>query len=158
MGVTVQSHCVESFENLLQRHVGEGWVAIDTEKTQFFLNTLYLCYISLNSGRGCIPKSRGIWRLYPPPPLHAYAMHDGMHTRRSKILERSADLIKIGGQSRKFMKQSNKVTRWFFKNLLPVFYPHNPCLVESMLINFKHLVVLSYLLFNHLKSLILLEA
>ena len=27
IGVTVHSHLVESFENLLQRYVGEGWVA-----------------------------------------------------------------------------------------------------------------------------------
>ena len=39
--VIVHSHCVESFENLLQRYVGEGKVAADNEKTYFFLNTLY---------------------------------------------------------------------------------------------------------------------
>ena len=35
-------HCVVRFENLLQRYVGEGWVAVDKEKTQYFLNTLYI--------------------------------------------------------------------------------------------------------------------
>ena len=35
IGVTVYSHCVES-------DVGEGGVAVNCEKTQFFLNTLYL--------------------------------------------------------------------------------------------------------------------
>ena len=32
VGVTVHSRCLESFENLLQRHVGEAWVAVDNEK------------------------------------------------------------------------------------------------------------------------------
>ena len=41
IGVTVHSHCVESFEGLLQRYVDEGGVAVNCEKTQFFLNTLY---------------------------------------------------------------------------------------------------------------------
>ena len=41
IGVTIHSHCVESYENLLQRYVGEGGVAVDNKKTQFFLNTLY---------------------------------------------------------------------------------------------------------------------
>ena len=41
--VTVQSHCAEDFENLLQRCVGEGWLAVDCEKTHFFLNILYVC-------------------------------------------------------------------------------------------------------------------
>ena len=41
IGVTVHSHCVESFKKLLQQYVGEGWAAVDNEKTQFFLNTLY---------------------------------------------------------------------------------------------------------------------
>ena len=44
IGVTVHLHCVESFENPLQRYGGEGRVAMDNEKTQFFLNTLYLQY------------------------------------------------------------------------------------------------------------------
>ena len=34
--MTVHSHCVESFENILQQYVGEGWVAEDNEKTHFF--------------------------------------------------------------------------------------------------------------------------
>ena len=42
MGVTVHSHCVESFEGPLQQYVGEGGVAVNCEKTQFFLNTLYV--------------------------------------------------------------------------------------------------------------------
>ena len=41
IGVTVHLHCVESFENPLQRYGGEGRVAMDNEKTHFFLNTLY---------------------------------------------------------------------------------------------------------------------
>ena len=43
IGVTVHSHCVESIENLLQ-DVGEGGVAVNCKKTQFFLNTLYIIY------------------------------------------------------------------------------------------------------------------
>ena len=39
MGVTVHSHRVENFENILQWYVGEKWVAVDNEKTEFFLNT-----------------------------------------------------------------------------------------------------------------------
>ena len=42
IGATVHSHCVESFEGLLKRNAGEGGVAVNCEKTQFFLNTLYL--------------------------------------------------------------------------------------------------------------------
>ena len=42
IGATVHSHCVKNFEGLLQRYVGEGGVAVNCEKTQFFLNTLYL--------------------------------------------------------------------------------------------------------------------
>ena len=41
IGVTVHSHCVESFEGLLLRCRREGGVAVNCEKTQFFLNTLY---------------------------------------------------------------------------------------------------------------------
>ena len=33
--MTVQSHCIERFENLLQRYVGEGWVAMDNINTIF---------------------------------------------------------------------------------------------------------------------------
>ena len=36
IGVTVHSHCVESFEKLLQRYVGEGWVEVDNEKNTIF--------------------------------------------------------------------------------------------------------------------------
>ena len=37
IGVTVRSHyCFESFENLLQRYVGEGWGAVDDEKKHNF--------------------------------------------------------------------------------------------------------------------------
>ena len=36
----IRSHCVESYEGLLQRW-SEGGVAVNCEKTQFFLNTLY---------------------------------------------------------------------------------------------------------------------
>ena len=39
IGVNARSHCVESFENF-QRYIIEGWVAVDNEKTQFFVNTL----------------------------------------------------------------------------------------------------------------------
>ena len=39
IGVTVHSHCVESFEGLLQRYVGEKGVAVNCEKTHFFKNT-----------------------------------------------------------------------------------------------------------------------
>ena len=39
IGVTVHSHCVESFEGLYS-DVGEGGIAVNCEKTQFFLNTL----------------------------------------------------------------------------------------------------------------------
>ena len=46
IGVTVHSHCGESFENPLQRYGGEGQVAMDNEKTQFFLNTLYITGLS----------------------------------------------------------------------------------------------------------------
>ena len=36
---TVHLHCVESYENLSQGFVGEGWVAADNEKKpHFFLN------------------------------------------------------------------------------------------------------------------------
>ena len=35
IGVTVHSHCVESIENLLQRYVGEGRIAVANKKTQF---------------------------------------------------------------------------------------------------------------------------
>ena len=48
IGVTVHSYCVdESFENLLQRYVGEDdrRVAVDDEKTQFFLNIQYFFVI-----------------------------------------------------------------------------------------------------------------
>ena len=38
----VHLHCVENFQDLLQRYVGEGGVAVNFEKTQFFLNTLYV--------------------------------------------------------------------------------------------------------------------
>ena len=38
--VNVHLHCVENFENLLQGYVGEGWVEVGLDKTQFFLNTL----------------------------------------------------------------------------------------------------------------------
>ena len=41
IGVTVHSHCVESFENLLQRYVGEGLVEEGNE------NAFFLEYISL---------------------------------------------------------------------------------------------------------------
>ena len=46
--MTVTSHRVESLKNPLQRYVGEEWVAVDNEKPQFFLNTLYekLIYLS----------------------------------------------------------------------------------------------------------------
>ena len=40
IGVTVHSHCVESFEGIFS-DVGEGGVAVNCEKTQFFLITLY---------------------------------------------------------------------------------------------------------------------
>ena len=41
IGVTVHSHCVESFEGLLQRcRLGRG--CSELWKTQFFLNTLYM--------------------------------------------------------------------------------------------------------------------
>ena len=39
IGVTEHSHY---FESLLQRYVNEGWVAVDWEKTQLFLNTLFV--------------------------------------------------------------------------------------------------------------------
>ena len=42
IGVTVRSHSVKSFGNLLQPYVGEEWVAVDNEKAQFFLHTLYI--------------------------------------------------------------------------------------------------------------------
>ena len=35
IGVDVYSHCVENFENLLQRYKGEGRVAMDCEKHEF---------------------------------------------------------------------------------------------------------------------------
>ena len=39
--VTVHLHSVESFEGLLQRCIGEGGVAVNSEKkTHFFLNTV----------------------------------------------------------------------------------------------------------------------
>ena len=34
--VTVHSHKVKSFEHFLQRHVGEGWVAMNNEKNSNF--------------------------------------------------------------------------------------------------------------------------
>ena len=33
----IDSHCHESFENLLQRYVGKGWVAVDNEKPVFLV-------------------------------------------------------------------------------------------------------------------------
>ena len=39
IGATVHLYCVDSFENLVQRYVGEGWVVVDKEKSQFFLKT-----------------------------------------------------------------------------------------------------------------------
>ena len=36
IGVTIHSHCVESFESHLQRYVGVGWVAFDNEKNTIF--------------------------------------------------------------------------------------------------------------------------
>ena len=36
IGVIVHSHCVKSFENLLQRYVGEGLNAVDNEKKNIF--------------------------------------------------------------------------------------------------------------------------
>ena len=43
IGVTVHSHCVESYEGLLQRYRrGRGCVGLNCEKTQFFLNSLYI--------------------------------------------------------------------------------------------------------------------
>ena len=41
---TEHLHWVESFEGLLQWYVGEGRVAVNCEKTQFFLNTLYVIW------------------------------------------------------------------------------------------------------------------
>ena len=35
IGATVHSHCVENFEGLLQRYVGEGGVAVNFEKHNF---------------------------------------------------------------------------------------------------------------------------
>ena len=35
IGLTVHSHCVQSFENLLQRYVGEGGIAVNCEKHNF---------------------------------------------------------------------------------------------------------------------------
>ena len=35
------SHWVENFEDLLKRFVSEGWVAVNLEKAQFFLNLMY---------------------------------------------------------------------------------------------------------------------
>ena len=42
MGVTVHSHCVERALQVSYSDVGEGGVAVNCEKTQFFLNTLYV--------------------------------------------------------------------------------------------------------------------
>ena len=39
--VTVHSHCVEGFEGLYS-DVGKGGVAVNCEKTQFFMNILYI--------------------------------------------------------------------------------------------------------------------
>ena len=47
IGATVHSHCVESFEGLLQQYVSEGGVAANSEKTQFFLDTLQIILWSL---------------------------------------------------------------------------------------------------------------
>ena len=44
IGVTVHSHKVESFENLLQRFTGDGWASVDNENKQFFLKTLYIFF------------------------------------------------------------------------------------------------------------------
>ena len=44
IGVTVHSYCVESFEGLLHSVAVEGGVAVNCEKTQLFLNTLYLSF------------------------------------------------------------------------------------------------------------------
>ena len=41
IGVTVHSHCIESFESLLRRcRQRKGGFAVNCEKTQFFLKTL----------------------------------------------------------------------------------------------------------------------
>ena len=46
IGVTVHSNCVASFEGLLKRSdEGEGGDAVNREKTQFFLNTLYIHFL-----------------------------------------------------------------------------------------------------------------
>ena len=42
IGVTVHSHCVESFEGLLHSDVDKGGVVENCAKTQFFMNTLYV--------------------------------------------------------------------------------------------------------------------
>ena len=44
IGMTVHSHLVESFGNLFQRYADEGWVAVDNETSQLFLNTLHVNY------------------------------------------------------------------------------------------------------------------
>ena len=50
IGVTVHSHCLENFEDLLQRHVGEELVAVDCEKYIFSRTPTYICtYICLAS-------------------------------------------------------------------------------------------------------------
>ena len=41
IGVTVHSHCVENTLKVSYSDVGEGGVAVNSAKTQFFLNTLY---------------------------------------------------------------------------------------------------------------------
>ena len=35
---TVHSHCVRSFTNLLQRYIGDGWVAVNYKKNTIFPN------------------------------------------------------------------------------------------------------------------------
>lgn len=47
IGVTVHSLYVESFENILQRYIGEGWVAMDKEK-QFFWTPCILYVLPIN--------------------------------------------------------------------------------------------------------------
>ena len=78
IGVTVQSYCTESFENLLQQYVGKGWVAVDNEKnTNFPEHPVFKPKLTRTYRRFCIPC-----RIIGHPVCH----HTHLHTHSYKTL------------------------------------------------------------------------
>ena len=47
IGMTVHSGCDEIFEDLLQRYASKEWVAVESEKNIFFVNTLCMDYCKI---------------------------------------------------------------------------------------------------------------